>query len=292
MIVIKQHSILLFVFFLSIIISVHAYSSGAGHCRTGKAISNFSHGRSGTTLQDGNYNLYFNGNIIDPTSTINLPTGIKHIITLKHDDGGSFRGFLFRLSGKGDEVVNSNMKQIMNVNTGFEEIAQNSWRCEHDANIAGITHQTSRTKSSVEITLNHNLPMNLQLEMTVVFQKTTWHYTSYDITLQESVTTEEPTEGPTRISSSPSLTPSYVGETVVPSSHPSIVPTAMGSVEPSPYPSISFSPTNDSSDKDLNEQQQANQATATSAGKRTRYMNWLVSYGLSTFIMIVHQNIY
>lgn len=249
---------------------VLAYPFGAGHCSSGTAIANLSHGTTGRgSLRNGNYQIRLVTSTSGTTSTTSssssitlvpgppafLYTQTEYKITLAVRDGISdvfFRGFLLRLSGKEGEDVKEYMAMSPEYSTGALGGGKNHTMCS--ATVAGVTHTDASDKTSVDAILLFKEPIaQARLEVTVVQRNSNpsgsnlWYYDSYDIVVSQA---PPPTNGPTswhHPSASPSVTPqmypSYLPSTLPSQQHgPSVHPTSalsnVPTLNPSDHPSL------------------------------------------------------
>ena len=225
--------------------SAYGYSDGAGTCRSG-ALSGFAqsgHGGIGMgSLKDGALEVGVGSNILSTSSTLEIVTGIDNTVKLEYtaSSGAGFKGFLFRLSSKNEEVDVSDALSIRFgtdaqklPSTGERNFRSSGSTSACAAYVAGVTHTSSSIKSLVSsITLNVKTATDLELEVTAVRARSTnnWHHSKFELKA-----VPPPTESP---SSQPSVSP-----TVSPSSQPSDFPT----VSPSSEPSVSLSPSSEPS---------------------------------------------
>ena len=241
-----------FLCWLLAISSIHqtaASPSGASHCATGTAsMANNMHGLDGGgSLADGNYSLDLSIEDDDTTATP-LSTSIDtlitgsgaHVLILKSTDTAKFRGFLFRLSAKNDQLVNAN--SFLALHSSSTAFARTMSIC--DPLVGGLTHINNMDKDEIKITLQHNDNVDLILEVTVVEKNkpsgsNLWFYNRFDIQLRGDIT-EVPSMS---VSPSTSTQPSDIPSTL-PSTFPSVVPSAdpSASFSPSLSPSISEAP--------------------------------------------------
>jgi len=210
-----------------------AYPNMAGHCKSG-SISDHApslHGAIGDgNLDNGNYFLNSNENgILDSAADASLSTGVDHYISLNGVDGATFRGFLFRLSG----ADGADATGLMTITDASSPDSLNMNGCGSGS--SGISHNNKSDKSTVDIIIRSDQPIDLVLEVTVVEknnsnEKNHWHYEKFDLKLEAqatvSPTAPQPTANPTTSEPSPS-----------PSAHPSGNPTTSGA------PTISMNPT-------------------------------------------------
>lgn len=217
---------------------VQAYPFGAGHCSSGTAIANISHGNTGSgSLRNGNYQVRMSSNNSGDGSSSSstfipgpptfLSTGIDYTLTLTIRDDSIiassnqfFRGFLFRLSGKQGE----NVRDAMTISPDFRSIGKDhTTMCS--SIVSGVTHTNAIDKTTVDVLLRFNEPIpRVQLEVTVVQSNNPsgsnlWHYDSYDlVVLQAPPSTNVPTSNPSvEPSSVPSIHPSNVNPSMKPS---------------------------------------------------------------------------
>ena len=218
-----------------------AYSSGAGTCGSGTAISG-GHGSAGNagSLLTGNNRLFIDGAPLDPGTSVVLTPGKDYTISLQSstaNSNGTFKGFFFRLSGKAGENVKSSIKLSPN----YASIGHDNFRCA-SLPVGGITHNTRIEKEAVAVVVNSNDPIDMLLEVTVVKSKSipnAWHFDSYNIRFEAvakesapiGVPTSLPSTSPTIAKSATSLTPSIT-----------VAPSSSASVPPSTNPTSSVSP--------------------------------------------------
>jgi hypothetical protein len=183
---------------------VAAFPFGAGHCSAGTAIANAAHGTSGSgSLDNGNYELRIQEIPSADSSassscprkkfkskrTASLYTGTEYKVTLKtDDDDGYFRGFLFRLSGKGGDE--DDIKQAMIVSPDSAAIGKDHTMCTDIDAVVGVTHTNASDKTSVDVILNFVQPVEATLEVTVVRNNNPmggnlWYYSAYDIVVSD-----------------------------------------------------------------------------------------------------------
>jgi hypothetical protein len=185
---------------------VAAFPMGAGHCDTGKAIANGAHGTSGSgSLANGNYELRILEEIasdaasswscpskkMKPNRKASLYTGTEYTITLSSkdaDDGGYFKGFLIRLSGKQGE---DHVKEALILGPESASVGQDHPLCIPHPGVAGVTHVNPIDKTTVDVILSFNQPVEALLEVTVVrnndpMGNNLWYYDSYDIVVSNS----------------------------------------------------------------------------------------------------------
>jgi len=231
--------------------------SGASHCSSGTSeMSNNSHGLNGSgSLSDGNYVVHLQTSTqqhthLPPDTTTTLATGVAHTISLNAGTATNFRGFLFRLSGKNGEVVKTSMT-IADSSAIFGKPLN---ICAD--NVAGITHDNNSDKTTIDVIIQYDEPIELLLEVTVVKANNPkgsnlWYHSSYDFNLEEDDTISSTMGGvpksPTAGSMEPSSDPTNDttgSPSEVPSSEPSLSlePTIPPSAEPSSGPSTSMLP--------------------------------------------------
>jgi hypothetical protein len=237
------------------ILVVQAYPFGAGHCSSGTAIANISHGNIGSgSLRNGNYQVRMSSssNSGDGSSSSTstfipgpptfLSTGTDYTLTLTIRDDSIiassnhfFRGFLFRLSGKQGE----NVRDAMTISPDFRLIGKDhTTMCS--SIVSGVTHTNAIDKTTVDVLLRFDEPIpRVQLEVTVVQSNNPsgsnlWHYDSYDlVVLQAPPSTNVPTSNP---SVEPSSVPSIHPSNAIPSMKPSLESTTSPTTS---YPSSS-----------------------------------------------------
>jgi hypothetical protein len=186
---------------------VAAFPFGAGHCDAGKAIANGAHGLNGSgSLANGNYELRIveestattssscPSKKLKPKRSASLRTGTKYTVTLSAtdaDDGGYFRGFLIRLSGKnqdGEDAV-AVSKEALIVSPDFDGVGKDHTLCS--STVVGVTHVNASDKTSVDVILSFEQPIEALLEVTVVrnnrpMGSDLWYYDSFDIVVSDS----------------------------------------------------------------------------------------------------------
>lgn len=187
-----------------------AYPTLAGHCKSGP-ISDYtsSHGSIGDgNLDNGNYFLSSNENgILDSGVDASLSIGVDHYISLNGMDGAKFRGFLFRLSG----ANGADATGLMTTTDASSPDSSNMSNCGSGS--SGISHNNRNDKSTIDIIIRSDQPIDLVLEVTVVEknnsnEKNHWHYEKFNLKLEAQATATptapQPTANPTTSKPSPS----------------------------------------------------------------------------------------
>ena len=172
-------SILYLTVLLSMLTKTQSYPAGAGHCSSGDAVK-VGHGASGNNgAVTGKYMVQSNTTgAMDSSLPTELPTGIDHYISLSGVNGQTFKGFLFRLSETNGKDVSKSMK-VTDASAPFSKKALPD--CGR-GNV-GYTHNDNIKKSSVEVIINHDNPVDLLLEITVVEETVNWYYEAFKIKL-------------------------------------------------------------------------------------------------------------
>lgn len=129
-----------------------AYPTRAGHCQSGAEIGEASggvHGREGSgSLEDGGFSVSFNSTLLTDGDPLLLGAGIEYSVSI---EGGTFRGFLLRISGlNGEElqesliVIDEDETQLLpstGEKSGFESA------CAED--VAGLCHMSRDEKDTI-----------------------------------------------------------------------------------------------------------------------------------------------
>jgi len=194
---------------LSLLTRSLAYPNGAGHCEAGAAIlaDDGSHGEQGSGgVTAGGFMILSNafGWI---TSDATLPTGVDHYISIN----GDFRGFLFRLSAPNGDDVSSSMK-LTDAAAEFGKSSDSS--C--GAGNVGFTHKSASDKTTIDVIIRHDTPVDLLLEITVVKKNSptevnAWYYEAFNLKLEDFPSPPTATSAP-----------SVEGQTKSPTASPTI----------------------------------------------------------------------
>ena len=173
----------------------YAYSSHAGHCKSGDLKGKRSgHGEDGNgSLSNGSLQVKFDSIPLNPEGVFILNPDQEYTITLDFesvpiDSSYYFKGFLFRLSGINNE--NTNGVLFYHVSEDNDVIQQQD---DHGCpdNISALTHTNSKKKKSVEFQLkfvdDRNVLLldsaNMLLEVTIVVERdaNAWFYDAYNL---------------------------------------------------------------------------------------------------------------
>lgn len=191
-----------------------AYPTQAGHCQSGPISQHTSsHGTDDRDrdLDKGNYFLNSNENgILVSGVESSLSTGVDHFISLNGEGSAKFRGFLFRLSGANGVDATG----VMKITDASEPDSTDMTGCGSGS--SGISHNKSSDKSTIDVVIRSDQPIDLVLEVTVVVkngfgESNMWHYEKFDLKLEApataSPTAPQPTASPTTAAPTMSMTP-------------------------------------------------------------------------------------
>jgi hypothetical protein len=187
--------------------SVDAFPGAAGHCSTGDLAGKGSpHGEDGGgAISNGSLRVTFDSTSLTSFTTATLNAFQEYTVTLDFNPGSTgffYRGFLFRLSGKGGQDVEGSFYV-----DGTDSNVQTKSGCA--TGISAMTHTNRDDKTSVSFKFQYTESANadLLLEVTTLRQKegNDWFYTPFNIQIGSDQTAPPATSAPT---SSPSEAPS------------------------------------------------------------------------------------
>lgn len=213
---------------------VRAYPNVAGHCSPGGDLHSKSmnaHGEGGgDNIEDFDFEVVAQSIdtpspiILDPSGSTFLVPDVRYTITLRAEKSArsGFKGFLFRLRGRGGEDASTALTVIPSMKSDSQELNF----C--GARASGISHTNNEMRTSMSIYFKIKEEGDFLLEVTVVQQNNPypangWGYSSYKLDLQKD--SRDPTLLPTPSSTSDS--PSNF-----PSDFPSSAPSESMSVMP------------------------------------------------------------
>jgi hypothetical protein len=128
-----------------------AYPSLSGTCAGGNPIILSPH-PDGGSLENGGLSFKINGDEVFPDAVFDLSTGVYQFEL----SGGTFNGFLFRLSSSG---INTSNKLLYS-----EDDARDQGSC--DSNVAGVSHRNDNPKTSIMVTFDGRSEGDYILDLT------------------------------------------------------------------------------------------------------------------------------
>lgn len=166
-----------------------AYPTMAGGCDGGVAAVGGPHliGAVNGSLADGNYSLFINNNVIDPTlSLTNFMSGKKYLISVRSSSSTTFRGALIR----------AEMDASSDFTLEPETNGQLASVCS--APILGVCHTNNKNKTELGAKFSTNSTGTLFLDVTVVKSNNAvdgsrYYYTRFTLTGATSFIPSTPT---------------------------------------------------------------------------------------------------
>jgi hypothetical protein len=192
------YTILLILHSKNNIYSTNAFPNAAGHCLTGDlAGKNSPHGNDGSGyLSDGSLRVTFNDQVLSYTSlddTNTIESNKEYTVTLSSTTTSTFRGFLFRLSGKNDQNVEGTF-YVDDTDSNVQIKAGCS------KGISAMTHTNRDDKTSVSFKFQYTESANadLLLEVTTLLQETgnNWFYTPFNLQIENDNEAPAPAPSP------------------------------------------------------------------------------------------------
>jgi hypothetical protein len=166
-----------------------AFPNGAGSCNAGTdaiLLPGQSHANNtqvGTTsLADFGINVTLNGELLEPDTPTDFPTGDSHTLTIVANNA-PFLGFLARIEGSGDDIFLDTTSALA-ANSTDVQVAVST--CINVNRVGGVTHTSNDEKASVSAILKMEYPaMDLLLDITVVIRNSNsqdvseWYFSRY-----------------------------------------------------------------------------------------------------------------
>mmetsp|Transcript_10062 Transcript_10062/g.15078 ORF Transcript_10062/g.15078 Transcript_10062/m.15078 type:complete len:633 (-) Transcript_10062:106-2004(-) len=221
---------------------VHATTSGSGSCHAGsKIIPSSYHGSDPAgDIASSNMAVTINGIALNSAAPNSLATSTTHTLTVSSSNGGTFRGFLIRVSSPNGSVdastvisPTSNDDNVSKGGTSWDATIMGNSQVPIScaAGVSAVTHVDINTKSEVQAELVLDLDAALDLEITVMTDTGfTYYYSKY--TLQFETPNTDPTSTPSAMPTTVTKPPTAAPVTLTPTT----------SIKPSPNPTTTFQP--------------------------------------------------